>query len=747
VCLPAAAGVAQEPRVSFAGHQLVRVNVQSEADLALLQTISPDLWTDYPGIGQIDARIPPERVDALKASGLSYVVLDDDIGPETSRHLNRSPFRGAFDDYMTLDEIVQYLDTLIAARPDLCERFSIGQSVQTRPLWVLHITGPGSGPKPAVFYHAGIHAREWITEPVVLYLANYLVTNYDTDPAVQNLVDTLDIYLAPCVNPDGYTYCWNTYRLWRKNRRNNGDGSYGVDLNRNFAYGWGGGGSSGTPSDETYRGPSAFSEPETQAIRDFIVGHPDILAYMDYHSYAQLIMWPYGYANVLPPEPDRTTFNTLGLEMKALIYAVHGVQYDQGPIYSTIYQASGGSVDWVYGAEGRFGFTIELRDTGQYGFELPPEQILPTCEENLPAILHLTQFAADQVGVHFSFPDGLPDVRPGGEPTAVQVEVTTSYDTLVPGSPTLHYRHDGGAFQAVPLVLVSGNLYEATLPPAACTDHPEFYFSAEGAGSGTAYIPAGAPSETFTALVGEFVMFFADNCETNLGWTVVNSTSPALTDGAWDRGVPVNCSRGDPPADYDGSGQCYLTDNSAANGCNSDVDGGYTWLVSPTFNLAGADATVSYAVWYTNNYGSAPNNDVFKVYVSADNGTNWTLVQTLGPATSSGWTVYEFRVTDFVIPSDRVKVRFEASDLGSGSVVEAGVDAIFVRQLECACSNPGDGNGDCIVDLADYVLFTDCLTGPGTFSVPPACAALNFDGDSDVDLQDCAEFQSVLDRT
>ena len=212
------------------------------------------------------------------------------------------------------------------------------------------------------------------------------------DPNIRNLVDDRQIWIVPVVNPDGFIYSWENERLWRKNRRYNGffedrEDVYGVDLNRNYGFVWGlnDTGSSPDPWSQIYRGTTAFSEPESQAVRDLVQAH-DFQALVTYHNYSQLILYPWGYdPNSAPGAP---LLSNMAKRMSQLIEDVHGVYYTPQQAYQ-LYPTNGTTDEWSYGTHSIPSFTVEVRPRGAPYFELPEDEILPTCQENFPAALYI----------------------------------------------------------------------------------------------------------------------------------------------------------------------------------------------------------------------------------------------------------------------------------------------------------------------------------------------------------------------
>ncbi|HZW09998.1 MAG TPA: M14 family zinc carboxypeptidase [Phycisphaerales bacterium] len=392
--------LAQGPAARYDGYKLVRVRIQSVADVRTMQALGADQWSHrlregVPG----DFMIAPDMLDDLDATGLRYEVAVEDVQAQIdaeNARLRRGPgARGWFDDFKPLAEIHAYLDTLAAARPDLASTFEVGQSLEGRPVRGIRIANDAFGDpacKPTILINACQHAREWIAPMVAMYGADRLLGEYGADGAVTELIDRAEILIVPVVNVDGYEFTWTNQRLWRKNRRNNGDGTFGVDLNRNWGYEWGhDNGSSGSTRSETYRGAAPFSEPETQILRDLARSLPRLAAQVDLHSYGQLILAPWGYTIELPP--DHETFQTLAARMQQEILGVHERLYSHGPTYTELYPISGGEGDWFWGDRGVHNFLIELRGSG---FVLPPEQIIPNAEEVYPALLAFAAWSRDQ---------------------------------------------------------------------------------------------------------------------------------------------------------------------------------------------------------------------------------------------------------------------------------------------------------------------------------------------------------------
>lgn len=280
---------------------------------------------------------------------------------------------------------------------------------------------------------------------------------------------------------------------------------------------------------------------------------------------------------------------------------------------------------------------------------------------------------------------------PNGVPTTLQPSTATTFQVVVSGvvggvpvanSGVLFYRVNNGFWTQTAMTQTSANHYDAVIPAANCFDQVDFYVGATEATNGL-FTDPGASAPFSALVVTGSTVAFQDNFQTNLGWTV----SSTATAGQWARGLPQGGGdRGDPASDYDASGQCYLT--GPADG-DTDVDGGSTVLTSPTFDLSAGDARISYARWYSNSFGAAPNADVMTISISNNNGSSWTVVETVGPSqdANGGWILHSFYASDVVAPTAQMKMKFDVGDLGDGSVVEAAIDAFTVTQYECASSS------------------------------------------------------------
>jgi hypothetical protein len=272
-----------------------------------------------------------------------------------------------------------------------------------------------------------------------------------------------------------------------------------------------------------------------------------------------------------------------------------------------------------------------------------------------------------------------PEYIAPGETTDFTVEIADGAETYVPGSGLLHYRFDGGTFLTAPLTDLGGGLYQGTLPAPSCGDVPEYYFSAEGDEGTIVYLPEDAPTSLYTATVATITTIMDDNFELDLGWTVEND--PSVTGGAWERGVPADDGLdGDPTTDADGSGQCFLTGNLPGN---SDLDGGPTIVISPTFDLSGySNPALRFDYWWSND---DQDDDPFAVDVSTDDGENWSNMVTIlnPPYPVEDWTQATLYFNDYVTPTSTMRVRFSVSDNPNNSKDEGGLDAVWIFDEAC----------------------------------------------------------------
>jgi len=346
-------------------------------------------------LGQNDIMVNNGDVEALESAGVStYEIIVPDVAAvlrlerDENDAIQADASADWFESYHTYTEITEFVQQLSEAYPTLVSYIkSIGESIQGKKIPLLQISSGKANGKGKLLLLAGQHAREWIGPATVLYIANKLATQYGTDPIITKLLDTNDFVIIPTLNPDGYEWTWTDYRLWRKNRRQNTGGSFGVDLNRNWGNHWCENGASRTPSSDTYCGTGPFSEPETAAIQNATLGYGPFGGAIDFHSYGQLIMRPYGWTST--PPNNNAQLAKVGDGMKDAMIQATGTQYTNQAIWE-LYLSAGSSCDWWHD-EGKIplSFGFEARDTGRYGFELPPNQIIPSGEENLAAILYL----------------------------------------------------------------------------------------------------------------------------------------------------------------------------------------------------------------------------------------------------------------------------------------------------------------------------------------------------------------------
>ena len=715
---------------AYTGQMVISVRTTSQAQLDAMLALTESVWSERTGVGMLDIQIKQSNLRAITKLGIPHDVLIADLQAHTNTSWDQIVVQERFDrqnadenqrgasvhdeswfaNYKQLADIIAYYNNIATLRPDLASMADVGDSIQSNDIYALTITAPDApgnlaADRPVVLWHGATHAREWVSPMTVAYLASKFVDSYDTDPRVNDILHTARIVIVPVTNPDGYLYTWSNERFWRKNRRSNGGGSFGVDINRNWGYEWGGEGASPDPSSDTYHGTGPFSEPENQVLRDLALSYgDDFVAHIDYHTYSQLILWPFGYAfGVTTPEPDRTFYDNLATDLSNEIMSFSGVFYN--PIQAVdLYPAAGDSSDWFYGELGAKSLTFELRpsSSGEGGFAPPASIILPTAQENYEAaklfverttqLLSLSADAFDTVEANLTTPITL----------LVADGIAAQDDT----SARLYTRiGNAGSFSSTVMLFTGVGQYAAGLPATACGNTIEYYLEISTLAGQTLTFPTAGSASPMSALAQEFEIAFEDNMESNTGWTVGAGTDTATT-GIWNRMDPQGTAA-QPENDHTAAGtDCWVTDGVAGESLGSnDIDGGATTLTSPMLDaiIVGDEAQLVYYRWYSNDQGGSANEDSMLVEISNDNGNSWQILETVTENTGQ-WTEKRFRIADTFVATDQMRIRFVASDHFSGSIVEAGIDDLRIESVGCT-DNPADLNGDGNLDFFDVSAF------------------------------------------
>ncbi|TDG46691.1 hypothetical protein AWZ03_006871 [Drosophila navojoa] len=401
VVLANARTLKDQPKVRYDNYSVHRLSIKNKIQLSLINRLSElsdkfNVWKEYDEHSkQVDIMVSPAASRhfqlLLKLYGISSQLSIPNVQKLIDDEQVSSRDSGTFGwrQYYELAEIYEWLDNIFATYPTVTEEFSIGKSYEGRNIRGIKISyGPN---KPGIFIESNIHAREWITSATATWFINELLTSQKEE--VRNLAESYDWYIIPVFNVDGFEYSHRSNRLWRKTRQPHATSKcIGVDGNRNFdSHFMENNGASADPCSETYAGEDPWSEPETKALADYLTSIKDKFnVYLSFHSYGQWLLSPYGHTAEAFPENYNDLLEIGAAFGSAIKNLVYGTNYVHGSTASVLYVASGSSVDWVFNElNKKVAYTIEFRDKGNFGFVLPPAQILANCEELMAGMVAL----------------------------------------------------------------------------------------------------------------------------------------------------------------------------------------------------------------------------------------------------------------------------------------------------------------------------------------------------------------------
>lgn len=652
--------VAIASAVNAGDHMEVRVFIDNKADWKALEGISLDCVTRTDDHVVIITN--PDQLAKLHERGLRTQVIHDDLEALYESRVGGLKDMGGF---MTLSEIETTLDSMLLENLTIMDKIPLGQSIEGREIYAYKISDNAKADEdePECMFTAAIHAREVITPLVVINVMKHLLSGYHLDPDITFLIDNREMFFVVPVNPDGYYHNEvtnpNGGGMWRKNRRSNGDGTFGVDLNRNYGYEWGydDEGSSPYTNDPTYRGTGPFSEPETQHMRDFTIAR-DFVITVYFHSYGNLILWPWGYDYLVTP--DENLFQIMGDSM-----AIHNGY--QPKAAHGLYPANGVTDDWGYGEQTlknkNLAFTFEVGSSSD-GHWADAHRIDELVAENLEPTLFLIRTAGHPYGL---LPPTTPDLFVADSSDSIAFDVSWSLsDSLNPAV----------AFELVELTdygLVSdsandfdnwsNNQFE--LHNGRFHSHPTSFYSQNDNGS-VKFFDSEEPIEIAAGDTLRFWTFFDIEDDYDYAYVEVS------TDGS--NYAPIEGT---------------ITTSSDPNGINRGhgITGNSSGWVEAFFDLssyAGQSVTVRFS-YYTDQWVIEEGIYFDDIYPVAAFGSQTVI--------ASDWTDTTYQVTNHQTGEFAYKVRAKDAEDQWGRFSDPGVTLVTAPEIICVDSD-ADGYGD-----------------------------------------------------
>ena len=684
----------QGPTNQYDGLSIVNARIESHSQLQQLRDAGVQPLTCFDHEGPTPMLFTKEHYKLASSLRIEINVLE----PSVEKYLEnfallRAESRtrgigGWYSDFKTWGEVNTKLSQIESANPNIATMITVGTTHEGRSIHGIRITAPGdASSRKQILWNGCQHAREWVAVMVPMYIIDGLVDGWYNDDEIRTLLEKTEVIIVPIVNPDGYefTYAPGGDRFWRKNRRNNSGSCEGVDLNRNWGYEWNGGDSTSNDTcSDVYVGPGVFSEPETQAMRDLVNQLPNLVAHIDFHSYSQLVLEPWASSNNTPPREN--IVKALSGKISDAIASIHGETYVAGTGGDLLYLADGVFPDWVTNT-GALSYTIELRPTGSPGFDLPPEQILPTCEESFAGAMEMLRFV--NTPISFSFPSGTPVLVIAGEIFEFPVHIESIFaDEIIENSALLHVRYgDEGVFAQRPITHVEGTEFEVALPVSLCGLQSEYWISVKTTDGETHRYPQS--SETLQAGVANEVMQW--NMNTNPGWT---------TSGQWAWGTPSGNGGeyGNPDPTSGVTGQNVYGYNLGGDYANNLQQ---THLTTGSIDVSDISNLQLTFARYLN--VEQPVYDHAYVSARVDNGA-WTTVWS-NPLTieDNSWQTVLYDLSEIVSEGSSLQIRWTMGET-DGAWRYSGWNIDDVQLLSTANSAiQGDVNCDGLVNVTDVL--------------------------------------------